>query len=199
MSTPDEPRPNFEKQASGQGEQAPYPQQSQGGQQPYPQPGSEQQGSGQQDYGQQNYGQQNYGQQNYGPQNYGQQGYAQPYPQQGYPQGYGEPQRPQRNGLGITALVLGILSIVPGFFYFGVVLGIIAAVLGFLGLQRVKRGEANNRGVAIGGIVTGVIGFLAAAAFTAITVVFVQSDLGQCLLDAGNDQAAVQQCNEQFN
>lgn len=68
--------------------------------------------------------------------------------------------RPIHNGFGVAALVLGIVSIPAGGIVFGIVFGILAVVLGVLGQGRVKRGEANNGGLALAGIVTGSLGIL---------------------------------------
>ncbi|MEW2132271.1 DUF4190 domain-containing protein [Streptomyces sp. NPDC005435] len=90
-------------------------------------------------------------------------GYGYPnYP--GSPQGYGwngGPALPQ-NGLGTSAMVLGILALCL-FCAYGIpsiVLGIIALVLGVKGKQRADRGEATNRGQAQAGFVMGIIGLV---------------------------------------
>jgi len=69
-----------------------------------------------------------------------------------------------RNGFGTTALVLGILgllfSLIP---FVGVIawpLVILGLVFGVLGIVRVSRGKANNRGVAISGTVLSALGLL---------------------------------------
>ncbi|MEU6299594.1 DUF4190 domain-containing protein [Streptomyces erythrochromogenes] len=84
------------------------------------------------------------------------------YPaQQGYPfpgayQPYG---RPPSNGFGITALVLGILAVVGCITSFvAVALGIGAVVFGALGKGKANRGEADNGGMALAGIILGAIG-----------------------------------------
>ncbi|MGW4299665.1 DUF4190 domain-containing protein [Streptomyces sp. NPDC004646] len=90
-------------------------------------------------------------------------GYGYPnYP--GPAQGYGwsgGPALPQ-NGMGTSAMVLGILSLCLFCFYGipSIVLGIIAVVLGVKGKQRADRGEATNRGSAQGGFVMGIIGIV---------------------------------------
>ena len=72
------------------------------------------------------------------------------------PMPYGDPYlgapAPKRNGLGTAALVMGILAVFPGTctVIFGIVLGIVAVILGFLARGRVTRGEADN---AIGRVV----------------------------------------------
>ena len=60
----------------------------------------------------------------------------------------------------IWSLVLGILSLVTGCFLLGIPLGIIASLLGWLELSAIKRGEAPEagRGLAVAGLVTGILG-----------------------------------------
>ncbi|MEV1294979.1 MmpS family transport accessory protein [Pseudonocardia sp. NPDC049635] len=74
------------------------------------------------------------------------------------------PDEPPRNGFGTTALVLGILgllfSLIP---FVGVIawpLVILGLIFGVLGIVRVSRGKANNRGVAISGTVLSALGLL---------------------------------------
>ena len=135
--------------------------------------------------------------------------YGQPYqqqPQYGQPyqqQQYGSVQRgPARNGLGIAALVLGILGLLTSIFVVGGVLGLVAIVLGVMGLGRVKRGEATNRGMAIAGIVLGALAVLLAALVGFGLATFLNSDefssVRECLTEAGDDQAAIEACGEQF-
>lgn len=79
------------------------------------------------------------------------------HPQGGQP-GYGyAPLAAPRNGLGTAALVLGIIGLLTSILVFGGLLGLIAIVLGFVALGRVRRREATNRGASIAGIVLGVL------------------------------------------
>ncbi|MFJ4922675.1 DUF4190 domain-containing protein [Streptomyces sp. NPDC088725] len=95
------------------------------------------------------------------------------YPSGGYP-AYGNsgwPPAPQgqSNGLGVTAMVLGILSVVLFWFVgLGIVLGILALIFGAVGLRKARRGEASNSGVALAGVILGPIGVVASAAFLAL-------------------------------
>jgi hypothetical protein len=92
-----------------------------------------------------------------------QQGPPQGYPGNGYP-GHYPPLGPQvvlrgdRNGLGTAALVLGITAVIFSFIpLVGIIawpIGITGLILGFVGLGRVNRREATNRGVAIAGLIT---------------------------------------------
>jgi len=71
-------------------------------------------------------------------------GYAQP----GY---YGAMAGTQRNDLGVWALILGILSLVS----FSILTGIPAIILGNKSKAAVARGEANNPGLGMAGVIMG--------------------------------------------
>lgn len=99
----------------------------------------------------------------------------------GYPgyQGYGQPgwQQGPANGMGITAMVLGIIATVLFCFYgLGIVLGILALIFGFIGRGRARRGEATNGGMALAGIILGAIGTLVSALFIGFIIWAVASD-----------------------
>ncbi|WP_307622710.1 hypothetical protein [Streptomyces sp. V3I7] len=82
----------------------------------------------------------------------------------GYPPGYGWPGMPMppQNGMGTTAMILGILSCVLFCMYgiFSIGLGIAAVVLGVKGKKLVDRGEATNRSQAQAGFITGIVGIV---------------------------------------
>ncbi|MER5962080.1 DUF4352 domain-containing protein [Streptomyces sp. NPDC002057] len=69
------------------------------------------------------------------------------------------PLTPMRNGLGTAALILGIIGtlsgLIPLLFWLAGILGLIALILGLVGKGRVKRGEANNKGVTLTGAILG--------------------------------------------
>ena len=149
-------------------------------------------------------------------------GYPPPYPAQpgpyggyggdgGYPPpppppyfGYA-PQAPAapKNGLGIASLITAIVSLPAALSVFGgFLLGVVAVILGFVGYGRAKRGEANNGGVAIAGIVLGVVGIILSALVIALGVWgFLKvggGDYVDCMQKAGNDRSAQLQCEDQF-
>ncbi len=149
------------------------------------------------------------------PPEYAPQGYPQNYAPGPYPGAY-PPPPPQpyagydapmptapKNGLGIAALILGLLSL-PAVFTVvgGFVLGLLAVIVGFVGYRRARSGEANNGGVAIGGIVLGLLGIIVSAVLIAFGFKmfneFGGRDLVDCLREAGNDTAAQQECQNQF-
>lgn len=106
--------------------------------------------------------------------------------------------RPRRNGVGVAALVFGVVSLVLAilvlFFPIAALLGIVAIILGIIGMGRASRGEADNRGQAIAGLVTGLLALLLAIVFTvSIGTFFVQHQndfrkFGNCMLGADNEQ-----------
>ncbi|GGL85663.1 DUF4190 domain-containing protein [Nakamurella endophytica] len=86
----------------------------------------------------------------------------------GYATGY--PGRPMpRNGLGTAGLVLGIIGVVFFWAYlFGIALNVLAIIFGAVGLAKVNRREADNRGSAMAGLVLGIIGIGLFVLFLAI-------------------------------
>jgi len=87
------------------------------------------------------------------------------YPTAGYPAATG-----RRNGMGTTALVIGVVALVLVvlllFSPLGVLLGLLAVVFGIVGLTRANRGEADNRGQAVAGLVTGGVALVLGIFFT---------------------------------
>lgn len=137
-----------------------------------------------------------------------------PPPQYGaYPGGY-PPQQPYggypppgpaapKNGLGTASLVLAIIGLVLCFSIAGgIVLGLCAIIIGFIARGRVKRGEATNGGVAMAGILLGIVAVIAGLVFIPIYIgLFDQvggTDYVDCLSRAGSDQQAAQDCANEF-
>ena len=125
------------------------------------------------------------------------------YPPGGYPAATG-----RRNGIGVAALVIGVVALVLVllllFSPLGVLLGLIAVVLGILGLVRANRGEADNRGQAVAGLVTGAIALLLGIFFTiSIGTWFATHTndfrrFGNCM-DQASGPAAREQCARQLS
>jgi len=88
---------------------------------------------------------------------------------------YGGAPQSGSNGLAVAALVVGIISLVGVFCFgfLGLLLGVIAVVLGVLGLKKANGLPGQpQRGLAIAGIVTGSLGVVASIAFILIVFVF---------------------------
>jgi hypothetical protein len=68
----------------------------------------------------------------------------------------------QNNTFGLLSMIFGIVALpMLCCFYTGAAIGVAAAALGVIGLQKANRGEASNKGMAVAGIVCGSIaGFL---------------------------------------
>jgi hypothetical protein len=124
------------------------------------------------------------------------------YPTAGYPAA-----RPRRNGMGTTALVLGVVALTLVllllFSPLGAFLGLLAVLFGILGLMRANRGEADNRGQAVAGLVTGGIALLVGVFLTIsigtwfATHVNDFNDFGRCMEDAVGS-AAREECANQL-
>ncbi|GAA4835621.1 DUF4190 domain-containing protein [Kitasatospora terrestris] len=74
-----------------------------------------------------------------------------------------QPVPPPRNGLGTAAMTLGIVGTVLGltfFFWVAWLPALLAVVLGSVALGHVRKGLANNRAMALAGVVLGVSGLL---------------------------------------
>lgn len=140
----------------------------------------------------------------YGP--YGGQ-YGEQYPGQGpYPPpppqpyaGYGPPPIGPRNGLGITALTLAVVGLLFSWTIAGgIILGLVALIIGFAARGRVKRGEATNGGLALSGIVLGALAIVLGLVFIPVWIGFFSQlgvgDYVDCMQKAGNDRAAQLQC-----
>ena len=100
--------------------------------------------------------------------------------------------------------IIGSLTVwVPVFNIISIVLGLVAVIIGFLGRGRVRRGTANNDGVAVAGIVLGALALLGHVLFLILWVfVFKEAGIGDyvgCMQKAGSDQYQQQQCEQQFN
>ena len=77
------------------------------------------------------------------------------YPPGAPPPGYpgGVPQGQQSNGMAITALIMGILSCIPG-------VGLLAVLFGLLGMGKAKDPRYGGKGLAMVGLILGVLGTL---------------------------------------
>ncbi|OBF41307.1 DUF4190 domain-containing protein [Mycolicibacterium peregrinum] len=133
--------------------------------------------------------------------------YPGPYPPPygGYPM-QPSPRGPA-NGLGLAALILAIFALLLTWTVIGgLIFGIVALILGFLGRGRSQRGEATNGGVATAGVALGAIACVVSLVFVGIWVYFGQrwfDDVGgrdyvHCMQRAGDDTVAQQRCEKEF-
>ena len=104
-----------------------------------------------------------------------------------------------KNGVGTAALVVGVVSLVLAvlviFAPLGALLGVIGVILAIVGMARVSSGLATNRGHAVGGLVTALLGLLIGVTVTISVGGFLAThwnDLrtfATCLDDATTDEA----------
>jgi hypothetical protein len=136
---------------------------------------------------------------------YGQPAQPQYAPPAGYPQQYagqpaslqyGAPAPSKTNALALTALIVGVVGLflcwIP---FLGVLIGVVAVVLGFLGIR--KAAEVGGKGLAIGGIVAGGLTLLIGLIFTVITL-FVVSTVDDNIDDLDRFNEELQQELEQL-
>lgn len=135
----------------------------------------------------------------YGNDPYGNQGGQNPY---GSPyQGGGFQPQPKTDGVSIAALVTGLLCCGP-----------LSLILGIVGMGRTKGGQRKGRGMAIAGIVLGVlglivnallvIGIVAGVGFFASVVTPEDAEVGQCInIDEDGDSVLLREaeCNEEHD
>lgn len=106
-------------------------------------------------------------------------------------------------GLGIAALLLGLLALavswVPVLGVAGIVLGLIAIIVGLVARGRAKRINGSGRGSGVAGAMLGLLAVIIGGLITFGIVSLVQNtDAGQCLQDAGTDQAKIEQCLQEY-
>ncbi len=131
------------------------------------------------------------------------QGPAGSHPAPGHPAA-----RARRNGMGTAALVIGVVALTLVllllFSPLGAFLGLVAVLLGILGLMRANRGEADNRGQAVAGLVTGGIALLVGIFLTISIGTFFAThvndfnNFGRCM-DGAVGAAAREQCARELS
>ncbi|MET9762138.1 DUF4190 domain-containing protein [Streptomyces sp. NPDC006372] len=113
----------------------------------------------------------------------------------GYPQsGYGWPGMPPapQNGMGIAAMVLGIVSCTL-FCLYGVVsliTGVLAVVFGIKGRKRAEAGVATNHGQAQAGLIMGIIGIILGIAVIVLIAVGITAAINSDEYDGDSSYGA---------
>lgn len=106
---------------------------------------------------------------------------------------------PRRNGPGVASLFLGLAAL-PAFLFLvpGAVLGALALALGLIGRGRVKRGEADAKGVATAGIVLGSIALAVTVAW-AVTIAVLDNRNQKAYENCLRSGEAPSSCVEQYD
>ncbi|TLG18019.1 DUF4190 domain-containing protein [Nocardia cyriacigeorgica] len=111
---------------------------------------------------------------------------------------------PQHTGLAITTLVLGILAglsflTVVG----GLLFGLFAVIFGVIAVVKAMRGRAGGAVMAWIGLVLGALAIIGAVIAGIVIWDFAEetgfTDFYDCVSKAGNDQAAIDRCQSEFD
>ncbi|TLF78610.1 DUF4190 domain-containing protein [Nocardia cyriacigeorgica] len=111
---------------------------------------------------------------------------------------------PQRKGLAITTLVLGILAALSFWTVVGGVLfGLFAVIFGVIAVIKAMRGRAGGAVMAWIGLILGALAIVGAVIAGIVYWGFAEetgfTDFYDCVSQAGNDQAKIDQCEREWN
>jgi Domain of unknown function (DUF4190) len=104
------------------------------------------------------------------------------------------PEAPPGNRLGTASLLIAIAALLFVWSILGgVVLGTVAAAIGCAARERIKRGEANNNGVAVTAIVLGIVSIVVGLIFIPVWVEVIMlgikdANYNCCMEKAGPDR-----------
>ncbi|GAA5095026.1 DUF4190 domain-containing protein [Nocardia iowensis] len=112
-------------------------------------------------------------------------------------------QQSESNGLAIAALVLGILALVSFWTVIGgILLGLAGLVIGIIATSRARKGTAGGSAMAITGLVLSIVALIATAVALAVGFALFGftggDDFTDCVSDAGNDRAKIDQCERDW-
>ncbi len=173
-TTPEDPFANRPEEAGTGQTPPPQPNQPYAQQPQSPQPGQQPD----QQYAQPQYAQQPYVQQ---PQPYPAQ---QPYGQQPYAQPVGPRPGTEKNWMGTLSLVMSLLGLVT------VITAIAGIVFGHLGRSAARRGEADNDGMSLAGLIIGYVITVTALIFAVFATLAVVAGIGFVVDECGGDDPA---------
>ncbi|MFF8775524.1 DUF4190 domain-containing protein [Kitasatospora sp. NPDC015120] len=114
-----------------------------------------------------------------------------------YPYPYPMPAPQPRNGLGVAAMVLGIVGTVLGLavilFWLSWLLALLAVILGAVALAQVRKGVATNRGTALAGVILGVVGLLVSTGAGVLVVAEIRAVNEERKADEAADRARAEE------
>lgn len=97
---------------------------------------------------------------------------------------YTAPPVPEKTGLAVASLVLGIIALVLSCFGINIIIGIVAIILGAVYLAKK---QASRRGMAIAGLVLGIISIAIFILMVVLVVVFMFTGMGGLYGDMYNE------------
>ncbi|MGH3344291.1 MAG: DUF4190 domain-containing protein [Carbonactinosporaceae bacterium] len=99
-----------------------------------------------------------------------------------------------RNGMGTAALVLAILALLVSWFLgAGILLGVLGLIFGFIGLGRLRRGDASNQGVTVAGLVLSGLAILISIGFLVVEI-YVVTLVNDCISQGFDARSEIEQC-----
>lgn len=81
-----------------------------------------------------------------------------------YPAGAPMPAKQGNSGMAVASLVCSLVGVVPCFWLFQI-MGLLGTIFGFVGLKQTKSGERGGRGMAMAGVIIGIVLVVACVAF----------------------------------
>jgi Domain of unknown function (DUF4190) len=102
-------------------------------------------------------------------------GQAEPPGEIGQPDPYGQPRYPQRAGRRTNSLAIASLCCGIGQVLAGAIAGIVAIVLGLVALRQIKETGEDGRGMAVAGIVLGIVGIMLTALLVILLLAVIRS------------------------
>lgn len=110
-----------------------------------------------------------------------------------------EPVNPEKNGLGIAAIILGpigiLLALVPLTGWLAIIVGFIGFCLGLAGILRVKRKKASNPATAAIGTILSIVAIIAGF-YAMVTFFNIVDDFGNDMEEIGNKWDSYSECVE---
>jgi hypothetical protein len=99
-----------------------------------------------------------------------------------YPQGYGYAAKPSTNGMAIASLVLGLVGFLTcGYTFF--IAPVLAVVFGVKGRRQIRETGQQGDGMALAGIILGVIGLVISAGIVIFIIAVIVSGAGSTSVD----------------
>lgn len=102
-------------------------------------------------------------------------GHAGPPGETGHPDPYGPPGYPQLAGRHTNSLAIASLCCGIGQVLAGAIAGIVAIVLGLMALRQIKETGEDGRGMAVAGIVLGIVGIVMTALLVIVLLAVIRS------------------------
>ncbi len=108
--------------------------------------------------------------------------------------------KPEGHGMGLAAMIVGIVGLLTCWLFIGGIAGIVAVVLGIIALRKLKKTPGAKKGMAITGIVTGTLAIVGTLIVTIAAVLLggITAEAIDHCKEFENDSTAYQKCVEDY-